>query len=464
MSQMPLQVLIADDEEGMRFVLTELIGNLGYHVSEADDGLKALNELRNKRFDLAILDINMPGMSGMDVLREARGIDPDLIVLVITAYGTPELALEAMREGAYDYFTKPFEVQELRITIQRALEKKLLLNQIRDLEAKVSGQAHFHEIIGVSDAMTKVFSVMQRVIGNDVPVLITGESGTGKELVSEAIHSRGPRARGPMVKVNCAAIPESLLESELFGHEKGAFTGAVGAHQGRFEQAHGGTLFLDEIGEMPLSLQAKILRAVQEGEIQRVGGVSSVRVDARLITATNKNLAQEVAARRFREDLYFRINVISIELPPLRQRLADLPLLVDTFIREYNRRLGKNVRGVDQKVMDRFLEHPWPGNIRELENVIQRALIMASGAMIQIEDLPPSLCGAAQAASSADREDGRVDFSVPMPRHVENAVEATERRLIAEALRRSRGRQEAADALGISRKSLHNKMQKYGMR
>jgi len=464
MSLTPLQVLIADDEEGMRFVLTELIGNLGYHVSEADDGLKALKELRNRRFDLAILDINMPGMSGMDVLREARGIDPDLIVLVITAYGTPELALEAMREGAYDYFTKPFEVQELRITIQRALEKKLLLNQVRDLEARVSGQAHFHEIIGVSDAMAKVFSVMQRVIGNDVPVLITGESGTGKELVSEAIHSRGPRARGPMVKVNCAAIPESLLESELFGHEKGAFTGAVGAHQGRFEQAHGGTLFLDEIGEMPLSLQAKILRAVQEGEIQRVGGASAVRIDARLVTATNKNLAQEVAARRFREDLYFRINVISIELPPLRQRLADLPLLVDTFIREYNRRLGKNVRGVDQKVMDRFLEHPWPGNIRELENVIQRALIMASGAMIRIEDLPPSLCGAVQPAPSADRGDDRVDLSVPMPRHVENAVEATERRLIAEALRRSHGRQEAADALGISRKSLHNKMQKYGMR
>jgi DNA-binding NtrC family response regulator len=356
MADTTAHILVADDDDGIRFVLEDLLLKLGYRVTCADEGGKALELVDRERFDLIILDLKMPDMNGMDVLRRVHRDHPDLLVLVITAYGSPELAMEAIREGAYDYFTKPFEVQDLRITVQRALEKKLLMTQIRELESRISGQPSFHEIIGVSDPMQRVFAMVRRVIDNDVPILVTGESGTGKEVIAEAIHTRGPRQNGPLVKINCAAIPEALLESELFGHERGSFTGAVQTHTGKFEQAHEGTLFLDEIGDMSLALQAKILRAVQEREVQRVGGKAPIPVNVRLITATNKNLAEEVAQKRFREDLYFRINVITIELPPLRERLADIPLLADFFIRQYGPRLGKTVEGLSQEVMDAFLE------------------------------------------------------------------------------------------------------------
>ncbi|MFW6303106.1 MAG: sigma-54 interaction domain-containing protein, partial [Candidatus Sumerlaeota bacterium] len=313
-------------------------------------------------------------------------------------------------------------------------------------------------------AMESVFDIMERVIDNDVPVLIMGESGTGKELVADAIHSRGPRKDNPIIKVNCAAIPEQLLESELFGHEKGSFTGATESRAGRFEQAQGGTLFLDEIGDMPVSLQAKILRAIQEGEVQRVGGKAPVPVDVRLLTATNRNLAEEVAARRFREDLYFRINVIAIELPPLRQRLTDIPLLVDHFIKVHNARLGKSVEGVGKEVMDLFLDYPWPGNIREMENVIQRALIMATEKKVRPKDLPLNISPEGKGYEHAALNAPHVDFSRTMPQEVEKAVEETEKAMIHHALQKCHGRQETADLLGISRKSLHNKMLKYNIK
>ena len=462
-------ILIADDEDGIRIIFRELLGTMGYtSVTEARTGAQALELVRSgppeapgSHFDLAILDINMPEISGMDVLREAHRVSPDLVILVVTAYGTPELAMEAVREGAYDYFTKPFEFEELKATIQRAFEKRNLLTEIQRLKSQLSP---YPEIIGVSNPMRDVFGIMERVVDNDVPVLITGESGTGKEMISQAIHDRGPRRDKPIVKVNCAAIPDQLLESELFGHEKGAFTGAAVTHEGKFEQAHGGTLFLDEIGDMPLALQAKILRAVQEREVQRVGGRETIQTDVRLITATNKNLAEEVAAKRFREDLYFRINVIGIELPPLRKRTADLSLLAEHFIQIYNRRLGKETEGLEPAVMDIFLNYSWPGNIRELENVIQRSLVMSNGPRITVADLPPSLVRGetpAQAASAPDSPE--VDLAIPMPQQVDRIVEITERAWIKEALRQTEGRQEAADLLGISRKSLHNKMQKYDM-
>ncbi len=464
MSDRSMKILVADDEESMRFVLRELIERLGYQVVEASDGKQALDALNEQTFGLAILDINMPEASGLDVLREARKIDPDMISLVVTAYGTHEMAMDAIRNGAYDYFTKPFEVEELRTTIQRALEKKQLLNQISELEQQVARREAFREIIGSCEAMETVFNMMERVIENDVPVLIMGESGTGKELVADAIHNRGPRKDKPIIKVNCAAIPEQLLESELFGHEKGSFTGATDSRAGRFEQAQGGTLFLDEIGDMPLSLQAKILRALQEGEVQRVGGKAPIPVDVRLLTATNRNLAEEVAAKRFREDLYFRINVIAIVMPPLRNRLTDIPLLVNHFIQIHNAHLSKSVSGVSQEVMDLFLDYAWPGNIREMENVIQRALIMATGPQIQPPDLPPNISPYGHGPRQAPLNNATVDFSLSMPEQVERAVEQTETAMIQRALQKAKSRQETADLLGISRKSLHNKMQKYGIK
>ncbi len=463
MSDQTFHVLVADDEEGLRFVLGELLANLGYQMTEAEDGEQALEIIRTRKLDLAILDINMPKIDGMDVLKEARALHPDLIVLVVTAYGSTEMAMRAIQLGAYDYFTKPFDVHDLRTTIQRALEKKQLLDQIHVLETKVSGQPQFREIIGSSDAIQEIFDMMQRVVDNDVPVLITGESGTGKGLVLKAIHDRGSRKNGPLVRVNCAAIPEALLESELFGHEKGSFTGATASHSGKFEQAHGGTLFLDEIGDMPLTLQAKILVAVQESEIQRVGGKEPIQVNVRLITATNRNLAEEVAAKRFREDLYFRINVITIEMPPLRERLSDIPLLVDYFIKIYNERLKKKIQGLSQEVMDTFLNFPWPGNIRELENIIQRSLIMAAGPNINKGDLPPNMLSPAADAPGPARPTAPGKPGMTMPEKVEEVIETTERSMIAETLSQCRGRQEAAQRLGISRKSLHNKMQKYGI-
>jgi DNA-binding NtrC family response regulator len=463
----PHRILVVDDDEGILFVLDDLLNRLGYHVTTAPDGRRAMDILARESFDVALLDIELPHVGGMEILRHSRQNYPDMIILIISGHGGPDIALEAIREGAYDYFSKPFEIQEIRITIQRALEKRMLIEQIRSLESQLGSRHRFPEIIGSSAAMQEVFNIMSKVVDNDVPVLITGESGTGKELVSEAIHLRSHRKDQPMVKINCAAIPEALLESELFGHERGSFTGAIQAREGKFEQAQNGTLFLDEIGDMPLSLQAKILRAVQQKEVQRVGGKAPIHVDVRLITATNKKLAEEVAAKRFREDLYYRINVISIELPPLRDRLTDIPILANFFIHLHKDKIGKMVEGLSQTVLDRFLEYPWPGNVRELENVVQRALVMASGAQIELPDLPPHF----QTIHSFSRPviqteagvDQPVDMSIPMKDMSDRAVEEVERLWIAEALKQTRSRREAAQILQISPRSLDYKIQRYNL-
>ncbi|MCX7718886.1 MAG: sigma-54 dependent transcriptional regulator [Candidatus Sumerlaeaceae bacterium] len=470
------RVLVVDDEASMRFLLREVMSREGYLVEEAADGAEAVQKVREGFFELVVLDVKMPGMGGLEALAEIKRVRPATVVVMITAYGSREIALEAVRRGAYDYFTKPFEVHEMRIVVRRALEKQQLLSRLSALEDRLVRRASFDRIIGASPAMREVFDAMEKVIPNDVTVLITGESGTGKELVAQAVHYHSSRKSRAFVSVNCAAIPETLLESELFGHEKGAFTGAVGSKPGRFEAADGGTLFLDEIGDMPLGLQSKMLRVLQEGEVMRVGGRDPIRVNVRVVAATNQNLAEKVEAREFRLDLYYRLNVFPIHLPPLRRRREDIPLLVEHFIGMYNPRLNKQVTGVSPEALSALLDYPWPGNVRELENVIQRAMIIASGTHLTPAELPPGLLAAA-ARRAPDAEDAAAplipaitddelvgDFSVPLQQRVEQLSEELEKKIIRAALVRANyHRQATADLLGISRKSLHNKMVKYGL-
>jgi DNA-binding NtrC family response regulator len=474
------RILVADDEDSMRFLLREVMRREGYEVEVAADGEKAMELVRAGSFDLVIMDVRMPGMDGMQALKEMRRIRPNLVVVMITAHGNTDLAIQAMREGAYDYFNKPFELEELRIVVRRALEKQALLNQVATLESKLRRRAKFDRIIGQSDPMQQVFALLERVVTNDINVLITGESGTGKEIVAQAVHYQSARRDKPFISVNCAAIPESLLESELFGHERGSFTGAIGTHIGKFESADGGSIFLDEIGDMPLPLQVKLLRVLQEREVCRIGGRKPLRVDIRIITATNRDLLQEVTEKRFREDLYFRLNVLPIHLPPLRKRASDIPLLVENLLGVLNGRLSRHILGVAPDAMQALMNYPWPGNVRELENVLQRSMVMAGGTLLQMEDLPPQVREAqprreprsteSSNGSSQAREDCGLsippDFltnmEVPLANKMEQLAEIFEKELIINALEKNDGRrQPTADMLGISRKSLHNKMAKY---
>ena len=486
------RVLITDDEESLRFVLRELLEREGCIVDEAVDGMEAVEKARNGGYDLYLLDMKMPRMDGLTALREIRTLWPDALAVMITAYGSQQMAIEATRAGAYDYFTKPFNMDELRVVLMRALEKQSLVRRLSELRERVGPAASgaTGRFIGDSVAMRNVQRQIEQVAQHDVTVLIQGESGTGKELVAGAIHELSGRARGPLVKVNCAAIPEALLESELFGHERGAFTGATMTKPGRFEMADGGTIFLDEIGEMPPALQAKLLRVLQEHQIDRVGGTQPRRVDIRVLAATNRDLREMVAEGTFREDLYYRLNVFPIVLPPLRERHGDLPALVQHFIGLFNARFGKRVQGVTPEAMALLESHDCPGNIRELENIVQRAMVLTAGPLIGREALP-ELCvaesmrrhrstGGGSAHASGNGSGGTYaravlqsiandgaeeeDFRVPLAQRIEMLVEREERRIIQAALAKmDRRRQETADLLGISRKSLHNKMVKYGL-
>lgn len=469
------RVLVADDEEGLRFVLSQLLRHEGCEVVTACDGEDALKKAASQQFDLYICDMKMPKVEGMDVLKQIRRRSPDALVVMMTAFGSQKLAIDALRAGAYDYFTKPFEMDELRVVLRRALEKQALLRKVESLEKQLGGHAGFHRIIAQGEKMQRVFDLIRRVSGHDITVLITGESGVGKELVAEAIHETGVGAEKPFVKVNCAAIPEPLLESELFGHEKGAFTGAIASKPGKFEIADGGSILLDEIGEMPLGLQAKLLRVLQEKKVERVGDNRSRSINVRIMTATNRDLLQMVKEKTFREDLYFRINVLPIFVPPLRERIEDLPALIDHFLLKYNRRNGKAVMGVTPEALAVFEAYRWPGNIRELENTIQRAMIMTSGSVIDLASLPPGIARVDAAACATDEDENLKqahdafhafeDVLVgPLAGQIEKMVEREEKRLILAALKKmNHRRQETADLLGISRKSLHNKMQKYGL-
>ena len=439
-------ILVVDDEPSIVDALTKVLHKEGLDVHTAGSGREALDVLRRTPVDVMITDLRMPGMGGDDLLKAAKAITPEVEVIVMTAYGTVETAVEAMKEGAYDFISKPLKRANVVATIQKALDKADLVAENRDLKAKLHAATH-REIVGNSQVMRATLEMAAQAANSSATVLLLGESGTGKELLARYIHANSPRASRPCVPVNCAALPESILESELFGHEKGAFTGATRSREGRFLEAHTGTLFLDEIAEITQTVQVKLLRALQEGEIEPVGG-RTAKVDFRLVCATNRDLAKEVKAGNFREDLFYRINVIPIRVPPLRDRSEDIPLLADHFIKMYAQKHGKPVEGFEDAALHLMGNYGWPGNVRELENAVERAVVLARGPRIGVDDLPPEL-------RDPQAGNGRqVTFSVG------TALEEVERRMIHETLKFTRGdKRLAADLLGIATRTIYRKLE-----
>src|SRR5579871_3463578 len=392
------QVLIVDDEPNLRKILSAQLSRDGYDVMTAEDGEQGLAMLKEHHIDLVVTDLKMPKVDGMTLLKTALEEDPELPVVIVTAHGTIDTAVEALKSGAFDFVTKPFDKDEVRQIVGKALKTR----ELRGADATPTPAARGARfgIIGSSPGIMELYSILERVADTPTTVLITGESGTGKELVARALHEHSSRKEKPFIKVNCAAIPKELIESELFGYERGAFTGAVTSKPGRFELASGGTLFLDEIGEIPIEMQVKLLRVLQESEFERVGGIKTIRVDVRLVAATNRDLKKEIASGTFREDLFYRLNVVPIALPALRERRTDIPHLCRYFIAKFNARLKKSVEGVDAEAMERLNAYAWPGNIRELENVIERAVLFADGSRIRLEDLSDKLRGAGVSSRS----------------------------------------------------------------
>jgi DNA-binding NtrC family response regulator len=420
-------------------------------VESAAHGDEALSKAKESMPDLIFMDLKMPGMDGIETLKQIKSHDHNLPIIMISGHGDIETAVEAMKAGAYDFITKPFEVNELLIKARNAIRNKLLLDEVGTLKFELEKKYQFENMIGKSSRMAKVFEGIENVLNSDVTVLIQGESGTGKELVSKAIHYNGFRKDKPFVVVNCGAIPETLLESELFGHEKGAFTGALERRMGKFEKADGGTIFLDEIGELSQATQVKLLRTLQEREVERVGGSERIRVDVRIISATNKDLKKEIAEGKFREDLYYRIAVFPIVLPPLLEHKEDIPLLIAHFLKIYNERTGKKINGVSEKAMNVLMSYTWPGNIRELENVIERAVVLVKDSVIQAEHLPREL-------RSALRE-GRGKGSGEIL-----SLEKVEEKTMREAIAATSGNvSQAARKLGIGRATFYRKAKKFGI-
>ncbi len=455
------RILVVEDDASMGFFLSEAMRKEGYQVDVVASGEEALERIAQDRFKLVILDLRLPSMDGMEVLANIKVTSPELAVIMITAHGSKDIAIEAIRKGAYDYFTKPFDINEMRVVVKRALERGRLQDELRQLKETVEKRRGFYNIVGKSKGIRDVFDMAETVFYNDITVLITGESGTGKELIAEAIHYNSPRRAKPFVKLNCVAIPETLLESELFGYEKGAFTGATRQKLGKFELANHGTLLLDEIGDMSLTTQAKLLRVLQEKEVERVGGVASIKVDVRIIASTNQDLDQLVKAQRFREDLYFRLNVLPIHIPALRDRVEDIPLLVNHFITLSNTQFHKDIERFSDDAMELLINYSWPGNVRELENVVQRAVILSKEPVIQEWSLPPEIRGQTKEAFF-DME--RLEANLPLNEKVEIVVSEAEKRLIVQALEEvGWKREKAASVLGISVKTLYNKMNKYGL-
>jgi nitrogen regulation protein NR(I) len=460
------QVLIVDDEPNLRKILSAQLVRDGYDVMTAEDGEQGLQLLRENHIDLVITDLKMPKVDGMTLLRETLRENPNLPIVMITAHGTVETAVEALKTGAFDYLTKPFDKDEVRQIVGKALKTKQLADEEATRQEAATG-ARFG-IIGQSPGILDVYSILERVADTPTTVLITGESGTGKELVARALHENSSRKDKPFIKVNCAAIPKELIESELFGYERGAFTGAVTSKPGRFELANGGTLFLDEIGEIPVEMQVKLLRALQESEFERVGGIKTIRVDVRLVAATNRDLKKLIASGSFREDLFYRLNVVPIHLPALRERGIDIPALVDHFLAKFNDRLKKHVAGVEQDAMEILSCYPWPGNIRELENVIERAVLFCDAAKLRAQDLPPEVRGASvlstPLAPGADL-DAALAVEGGLKEHVKVAMSRLERELVSRALQQTNGNvTHAARLLKISRKGLQLKMKELGLR
>ncbi|MFH1115914.1 MAG: sigma-54 dependent transcriptional regulator [Pseudomonadota bacterium] len=448
-------VLVVDDEKNYLVVLEDMLEDEGYQVLTASSGAEALEFIQTKPVDTVLSDIKMPGMTGIELLDRIKAVDPDLPVILMTAYAEVDQAVEAMKKGALDHLQKPFDNKDVKRAVARGAEKRSLIKNIRHLETELGSL--WGNIIGKSKAMDTVFTIMKRVADTPTTVLVVGESGTGKELVARGLHKASSRSSAPFVSINCAALPENLLESELFGYEKGAFTGASGLRQGKFEFADGGSLFLDEVGEMALNLQVKLLRVLQEHEFQRVGGNNDIRVDVRIIAATNKDLKEEVDAGRFREDLYFRLNVVRIDVPPLRDRRSDIPVLVAHFVAKFTEKLGRIVHAVDPEVMTALFRYSWPGNVRELENVIERSLVLCRGTTIKPEDLPPEI------RESPEIEEG-LDTLISWEKGLAETLDAIEERMIRQALKKTRNVQaQAAKILGISRSNLQYKMKKFGL-
>jgi two-component system response regulator HydG len=448
-------VLVVDDDQAHLIMLRTLLTEWGYEVDEADDGLKAIQQVHKQAFDLILMDIRMINVSGLEALAEIKAYNPAIPIIIMTAYSSVETAVEALKKGAYDYLTKPLDFDELRLSMERAMDHSQLKEENRLLRESLSSHFDRGNIIGRSSGMLKLLETVAQVATSEATILITGESGTGKELIAGAIHFNSPRKDRPFIKMNCAAVTETLLESELFGHEKGAFTGAHRRKEGRFYQADGGSLFLDEVGEMSLAMQVKLLRVLQEMEITRVGGEEVIDVDVRVIAATNKDLIQEIETGRFREDLYYRLNVINLSVPPLRDRKEDIPLLAQDFITVFAEKNQKQIKGLTPQAMDRLLKYQWPGNVRELMNTIERAIILSMSEYLDEQDI--------QLVT-----EGEMPRSDEVPSGYENSsnlpLDEVEKATILNTLESTGGnKSEAARRLGITRKTLHKKLKKYGM-
>jgi len=446
-----MRILVVDDETSQRELVSGYLKKQGFEVFTAAGGEQALELFRQGPAELILTDQRMPGLSGLELLKAARAINPETQVIVMTAYGNVESAVEAMKSGAADYLTKPLHLEELRQKIQRIVEQHRLYAENRALREELRARHRIEGIIGDSGQMLEVISLVQRVAASEATVLIRGESGTGKELIAKAIHYASPRAARPLVRVNCAALPENLLESELFGHEKGSFTGAIASRKGRFEMADTGTLFLDEIGDLPLHLQAKLLRVLQEREFERVGSSQPTKVNVRILSATHRDLEALLRMGQFREDLYYRLNVVTILVPPLRERRQDLPALMDHFLKIFAAKNGKTLLGFNREARDALLRYDYPGNVRELENLIERAVVLTRADLIGRGDLPLTV----EAPEAPDETTAQLTA----------AVEGLERRMIKNALARTGSVQtRAAELLGITERALRYKLQKYGLR
>ncbi len=448
------KILVVDDDNAHRGMLKTMLRSWGYNVEQASDGDEAVALVQEKPFDVVLTDVRMARMDGINALKEILAYNPALPVILMTAFSSVETAVDALRLGAYDYLVKPLDFDLLKETLQKAIDQSTISVENRELRRQMTENQESPTILGRSAAIKSLLQFIETVAPTEASVLITGESGTGKELVARAIHAASNRASQPMITVNCAALAANLLESELFGHEKGSFTGADKKREGRFVQADGGTLFLDEIGEMPISLQAKLLRALQQGEVQRVGSDKPVNVDVRIIAATNRDLAQEAREKRFREDLYFRLNVISMEVPALRQRKEDIPLLAASFLERFASRNRKNLKGFASQTLDALLRYEWPGNVRELENAVERAVILCRGELIGEEVLPANILKSASAPQETHSEFSMSNVSLDM----------MEKQVIENTMRQTgANKSETARRLGITRATLHNKLRKYGL-
>ncbi len=448
------RILIIDDEQSMRDFLSIMLKKEGYDVIAAGNGEDALKAINDEIFDLIITDVKMPGIDGMEVLKTVKEISSETIVIMITAFATAETAVEAMKLGAYDYITKPFKVDEIKLILHKALEKHSLRRENILLRREIESRAGFDNFIGKSEPMQTIFSLIRQVADTKSTILITGESGTGKELVARAIHFLSSRKNGPFVTVNCGALPETLLESELFGYMKGSFTGAVSNKQGLFEAANGGTFFLDEISATTPALQIKLLRVLQEREFKRVGGTADIRVDVRVIAASNRDLMSEIAKGSFREDLFYRLNVIPIHLPALRDRKEDIPLLVEFFLKKFCG--GREAKKITPEAMKLLMSCRWPGNVRELENTIERLVILAPGDTVQVEHMPDALKNAVPCSEliPSDIPDAGLDL--------EGILESVEKALLRKALEKTGGvKTEAAKLLGLTFRSFRHRLQKY---